>query len=107
MAGKRALKPLKREYDDESSSEEESEKDGKKKAKSEQVVMKMTKKISKKVKPTTDEGADDVPMRTKDIVEKIGFDIALGPVQNQALHDKYKAMTLDELKQYMKVRARV
>jgi len=37
-------------------------------------------------------------------LQKIGFDITTGPVQDEGLQAKYKAMSLDELKQYMKVR---
>jgi len=97
------VKPLKREYGaaDDDDSDYDAEGDG-------EIVMKMTKKPKKvKKEPTAtadDDAAADGPQKTKDIVELIGFNIATGPIQDAALHEKYKAMSLDELKQYMKVR---
>lgn len=101
------LKPLKREYGaaDDDDADYDAKNDG-------EIVMKMTKKPKKvKNEPTTssaagdaDADADGAPQKTKDIVELIGFNIATGPIQDAALHEKYKAMSLDELKQYMKVR---
>lgn len=70
-----------------------------------ELTMQITKKAKKKVKkePTTT-GDDDGEGGSKPTSQKIGFDITTGPVQDEGLQAKYKAMSLDELKQYMKVR---
>ena len=96
------VKPLKREYGaaDDDDSDYDAKGDG-------EIVMKMTKKpkkVKKEPTATADDDAADGPQKTKDIVELIGFNITTGPIQDAALHEKYKAMSLDELKQYMKVR---
>ena len=68
--------------------------------------MKITKKskASKKIKKESDGDANEGSIKAKNEPMKQGYDIATGVVQDEALHAKYSAMTLDELKQYMKVR---
>ena len=96
------VKPLKREYG--AADDDDSDYDAKG---DDEIVMKMTKKpkkVKKEPTATADDDAADGPQKTKDVVELIGFNIATGPIQDAALHEKYKAMSLDELKQYLKVR---
>ncbi|OUS44337.1 hypothetical protein BE221DRAFT_78223 [Ostreococcus tauri] len=67
--------------------------------------MKITKKskASKKIKKESDGDANEGSIKAKNEPMKQGYDIATGVVQDEALHAKYSAMTLDELKQYMKI----
>jgi hypothetical protein len=76
-----------------------------------EITMKITKrakttKTTKKTTTTTTRDGDepDAPAKTN-APQKIGFDITAGPVQDEGLHAKYGAMSLDELKQYMQARA--
>merc|ERR1719399_2007764 len=63
-----------------------------------------TTKTTKKTTTTTTRDGDepDAPAKTNS-PQKIGFDITAGPVQDEGLHAKYGAMSLDELKQYMQM----
>ena len=102
----RKPKALKREYDDVSSGSDEAESRPRGTGKDE-ITMKITKKAKAPKKVKTEDGGDEGGRVTAaGEPQKIGFDIAKGPVQDAELHAKYNAMTLDELKQYMKVRAR-
>ena len=99
----RKPKALKREYTDDNSDDDFTpgeERDD------EEITMKITKKskASKKIKNASDGDANEGSIKAKNEPMKQGYDIATGVVQDEALHAKYSAMTLDELKQYMKVR---
>jgi hypothetical protein len=100
----RKPKAIKREYVDADDDADDSDFNAESQKKSE-LTMQITKKAKKKVKkePTTT-GDDDGEGEGKPTLQKIGFDITTGPVQDEGLQAKYKAMSLDELKQYMKVR---
>ena len=103
----RKPKALKREYADDG---EEDEYDPAREE-GDEITMKITKraktsKTTKKTTTTTRDGDEtDAPAKTN-APQKIGFDITLGPIQDEGLHAKYGAMSLDELKQYMQARLR-
>ena len=101
----RKPKALKREYADEEEECDPAREGG------DEITMKITKrakttKTTKKTTTTTTRDGDepDAPAKTN-APQKIGFDITAGPVQDEGLHAKYGAMSLDELKQYMQARA--
>ena len=99
----RKPKALKREYADEEEDYDPAREGG------DEITMKITKrakttKTTKKTTTTTRDGDEaDAPAKTN-APQKIGFDITAGPVQDEGLHAKYGAMSLDELKQYMQAR---
>ena len=103
----RKPKALKREYAAAAADDEEYDpaREG-----GDEITMKITKrakttKTTKKTTTTTRDGDEpDAPAKTN-APQKIGFDITAGPVQDEGLHAKYGAMSLDELKQYMQARA--
>ena len=100
----RKPKALKREYADDG---EEDEYDPAREE-GDEITMKITKRAktskTKKTTTTTRDGDEpDAPAKTN-APQKIGFDITLGPIQDEGLHAKYGAMSLDELKQYMQAR---
>ena len=103
----RTPKALKREYaaaDDDDEAYDPAREGG------DEITMKITKrakttKTTKKTTTTTRDGDEpDAPAKTN-APQKSGFDITAGPVQDEGLHAKYGAMSLDELKQYMQARA--
>lgn len=100
----RKPKAIKREYvDDDGDGDSDFNPGESSREKKGELTMQITKKAKKKVKkePTT---GDDDEGGSKPTSQKIGFDITTGPVQDEGLQAKYNAMSLDELKQYMKVR---
>lgn len=102
----RKPKAIKREYvDDDADGDSDFNPGESSREKKSELTMQITKKAKKKVKkePTTGDD-DDGEGGSKPTSQKIGFDITTGPVQDEGLQAKYKAMSLDELKQYMKVR---
>ena len=64
-----------------------------------------TTKTTRKTTTTTRDGDETNAPAKVNAPQKIGFDITAGPVQDEGLHAKYGAMSLDELKQYMQARA--
>ena len=102
----RKPKALKREYADDDADDDayDPAREGE-----DELKMKITKKpkksktTTKKQEPGKDGDEPDAPAKSN-APQKIGFDIATGPIQDEALHAKYNAMSLDELKQYMQAR---
>ena len=103
----RKPKALKREYADADADEEDYDPA---REEGDEITMKITKrakttKTTKKTTTTTRDGDDANAPAKVNAPQKIGFDITAGPVQDEGLHAKYGAMSLDELKQYMQARA--
>jgi len=105
----RKPKALKREYADADDDADDDAYDPAREGEDE-LKMKITKKPKKskttksmKREPGKDGDEPDAPAKSN-APQKIGFDIATGPIQDEALHAKYNAMSLDELKQYMQAR---
>ena len=105
----RKPKALKREYADADDDADDDAYDPAREGEDE-LKMKITKKPKKsktttklKQEPGKDGDEPDAPAKSN-APQKIGFDIATGPIQDEALHAKYNAMSLDELKQYMQAR---